>query len=118
MNMKYYNASNHFSAPLKREPKPYSPYTRTAETAMPQKPPPQAESFEPQPPLRTPELPIAPVPRKAPPAKTPAKTELRLSSMKADDLLLLGIIALFVWNSCDDALLLFILGYLFLIGLQ
>lgn len=114
MNMKYYNASNHFSAPIPREPKPYSPNTRKPEIVIPQKPFANSHRQEKQAPLHTPELPIAPVPHKAP----PPKQELSFNNMKPDDLLLLGIIALLIWNSCDDMLLLFILGYLFLIGLK
>lgn len=120
MNMKYYNASNHFSAPIKKEPKPYSPYTRRPEIIIPQKPsyPPQ-ESENPKhdyhtQPLRQPEMPIVPAPQK----KETKETEPPFHDLKPDDWLLLGIIALLIWNSCDDTLLLLILGYLFLVGLH
>ena len=107
MNMKYYNASNNFSAPIKREPKPYSPYERRpAEVIVPQKPP------------------IEPRPHKQEPLKhnhiqqnSNSIKNLNLSNLKSDDMLILGIIALLIWNSCDDTLLLLALGYLFLAGL-
>ncbi len=118
MNMKYYNASNNFSAPVKREPKAYSSYTRTPEIIVPQRPLRTEYAENKQhaspPPLRTPEMPIVPAPHK----HTGKSKELNLSNMKPDDLLLLGIITLLVWNSCDDTLLLLILGYLFLAGLK
>lgn len=107
MNMKYYNASNNFSAPIKREPKPYSPYARRpSEVIVPQRPH------------------TEPSPHKQEPPKhnhiqqnTNSLKNLNLSNLKSDDILILGIIALLIWNSCDDTLLLLALGYLFLVGL-
>ena len=107
MNMKYYNASNNFSAPIKREPKPYSPYERRpAEVIVPKRPPSM-------PVVHKEELPKH---NTAQQNQSPLKT-LNLNNLKSDDILLLGIIALLIWNSCDDTLLLLALGYLFLVGL-
>lgn len=120
MNMKYYNASNHFSAPLRREPKPYSPYQRRPEVIVPQRPPSRqqdaianVEEHRLQP-RREPSAHPAPVPA---PSPRRSLQNLSLNNLHADDLLLLGVIALLIWNSCDDTLLLLALAYLFFAGL-
>lgn len=117
MNMKYYNASNNFSAPVKREPKPYSPYTRRPEVIVPQRPHPRydtrKEEHSPeQSQYRTRELKNTEIS-----AEKNVDKKINLSNLKADDLLLLGIIAVLIWNSCDDTLLILALGYLFLAGI-
>lgn len=44
-------------------------------------------------------------------------TDLSLNNLRADDLLLLAVIALLIWSSCDDTLLIIALAYLFFAGL-
>lgn len=121
MNMKYYNASNHFSAPIKREPKPYSPYQRRPEVIFPQRPAHSAPQRQSMPTVEP--SPHRPAPMEnrqadnAPKAERRSLQNLNQANLQADDLLLLGIIALLIWNSCDDTLLLLALGYLFFVGL-
>ncbi len=122
MNMKYYNASNHFSAPIKREPKPYSPYQRRPEVIIPQKPqPPAAQNQDPARPESFGYRPEAKADIHSVHGDNAqgkrSLQNLNLNNLRADDLLLLGIIALLIWNSCDDTFLLLALGYLFFVGL-
>ena len=110
MNMKYYNASNNFSAPVRREPKPYSPYIRRPEVVIPQKPYNNSEVKK--------NVQNIPLTQKEPkPFKDDKNSKLNFNNLKADDLLILGIIAVLIWNSCDDTLLILALGYLFIAGL-
>ena len=41
-----------------------------------------------------------------------------LSELKKDDYILLGIIAVLIWEGCDDYILLAALGYLFFMGVK
>ncbi len=98
--MKYYNPSNNFKAPIPREPKPYKPPVPRAEVIFPH--PPEAEEQE-----RTfPEEPI----------KNGAVQTSKKFQLSQDDLVILGVMFLLILNSCDDYLLLAVLGYLFLSG--
>ncbi len=101
MEMKYYNASNNFSAPIPREPRPYRP---------PQKP-----IYEPkpcvEPPIEIPEeLPCSCEDIK--PVIVPKSTP----SFDKDDFLLIGLILILLMNGCEDYLLLIVLGYLLITG--
>ena len=116
MNMKYYNASNHFSAPLPRESHP-APYYGRKEVVVPIRPPrpiappPQKVACQKQePPPHKPKASRSPLPLSA-------LKNLDLAHLKTDDLLLLGVIALLIFNHCDDTMLLLALGYLFFAGL-
>ena len=109
MNMKYYNASNHFSAPIPRTAKPHEPpgsYPYRREVVIPRRP------TRPEP---------APHKPKTPSGDTASSLlgikNLNLSDLKPDDLLILGVIALLIFNSCEDTMLLLALGYLFFVGL-
>lgn len=105
MEMKYYNPSNNFKAPIqreRREPKPYIPPERPKEEA--------------------PILPdmrigedtwVEPSFKHHPPKVQQKKLFENLSQ---DDLIILGVIFLLLFNSCDDYLLLLALGYIFLSG--
>lgn len=120
MEMKYYNPSNHFRAPIPREPKPYKPpsYGKT-EVLVPQsaeavrggkterpmndvlanggyegEPRPRDERVE----VREKALPPVNQP-KAPP-------------MNRDERLMIGLLLLLIMNGCEDYLLLLVLGYL------
>ncbi len=104
MEMKYYNPSNNFRAPIPREPKPYVPQKTMA----------QEQFF-----IRQEGLQSVPKPQEMPPE--PIREERRKASVKKreleqDDLLILGLIFLLLINSCDDYLLLFALGFLFFSG--
>ena len=101
MEMKYYNASNNFSAPIPREPKPYRP---------PQKP-----IYEPKPVAEPP----IPLPEEVPcPCEEiePTITVKPGVSFDRDDYLLIGLILILLMNGCDDYLLLIVLGYLLIAG--
>ncbi|MBR7163987.1 MAG: hypothetical protein IKD21_03365 [Clostridia bacterium] len=106
MEMKYYNPSNNFRAPIprvKREPKPYIP-------------PPEAEKPDTQQ-LKTSvfeEMQTEPEIQPKPLAKR-EKTDV-FGKLSQDDMIILGIIFLLLLNSCDDYLLLLVLGYLFISG--
>ncbi len=109
MNMKYYNASNHFSAPIPRTPKPHEPsgsYPHRREVVIPKRP------SRPEPPPHKPQTP----PQNSA-FSSSAMNHLNLSDLKPDDLLILGVIALLIFNSCEDTMLLLALGYLFFVGL-
>ncbi len=100
MEMKYYNSSNNFRAPIPREPKPYRPPEPVKEVVIPQAPEPQEE------------ISVSDVPK----AEDIIAEKNKKTEFSQDDLLLLGLIFLLLLNSCDDYLLLLILGYLFISG--
>jgi len=81
----YYNASNHFSAPVRREPKPYRPYPEQERCTKCDK---ETESAV---------------------AKQEKKQEF-----DSDAVLILGLVLLLLASGCDDTLLLIALGYLIL----
>ncbi len=96
MEMKYYNASNHFSAPIRREPKPYVPPKPITERIVPIK--------------------VEEEPKQHRGIKSSEKVKLPLFSkdLNQDDMLILGLIFLLLLNSCDDYLLLAVLAFIFL----
>ncbi len=96
MEMKYYNASNNFKAPIPREPKPYTPPVKSGEIIIPQKP----ENSE----KELISLPSCPQIKK------------KWSIENKDDMFLLGLILVLLMNQCDDYVLLFILGYLLFVN--
>jgi len=90
MQTNYYNRSNNFSAPIRKEPKPYSPASvRTNEDCA------KKES-------------------KQTSCDKPKDDNRLLKNLKNDDLLILGLIFLFLSDSNDDTLMLLALVYLFL----
>ena len=91
METKYYNRSNNFSAPIKREPKPYTPKNISKEEEIKK----ETEFCEQK-------------------EKKPTQIKSVLNSFKSDDLLLLGLIFLLLSDSDTDILLLIALGYIFL----
>ncbi len=106
MEMKYYNPSNNFRAPIprtKREPKPYTP---PATEEVTERQAPKLPVFEDE--HATDEV-------FSKPADKHEKTGF-LSDLSQDDIIILGIIFLLLLNSCDDYLLLLVLGYLFISG--
>ncbi len=103
MEMKYYNPSNNFRAPIPREPKPYVPTPKKAsEIVVPKQP----ESCEEHENLAAVEEPCFSLESKKVDALSP----------NHDDLLLLGLILVLLANKCDDYILLIILGYLLITG--
>lgn len=87
METNYYNRSNNFSAPIRKEPKPYTPkYEEKTFTKQSEQ-----ENIH---------------------AKDVHKSLLK--SLKNDDLLILGIIFLLYSESESDHILLLILAYIFL----
>lgn len=103
MEMKYYNPSNNFRAPIPREPKPYKPpqgpsvnpviiEENSSETEIDNK----KEQLQEQMHLQ--------------------KNRNFLHQLSQDDMIILGVLFLLLLNSCDDYLLLLALGYLFLSG--
>ncbi len=101
MEMKYYNASNNFKAPIPREPKPYRP---------PQKPIYEPKPYQEEPVESAEEIPC--------PCEeiTPVVTKNSALSFDQDDYLLIGLILILLMNGCDDYLLLIVLGYLLITG--
>lgn len=98
MEMKYYNPSNNFSAPIPREPKPYTPPRQKApEVVIPKVPEKKAE------------------PPKEEILKKHEEPEQKLS-LDMDDIIILGLILVLLANGCEDYLLLAVLGYLLLSG--
>lgn len=91
METKYYNRSNNFSAPIRREPKPYTPQDIYKEEEI-KKECVLCEEKE----------------------YKPNEIKSILSNFKSDDLLILGIIFLLLSDSNTDILLVFALGYIFL----
>ena len=103
--MKYYNPSNNFRAPIPREPKPYRP------------PRPAGEIISPRPVSRTEQIYEEKEVEETETCKPtiPCKKEKKFE-LSQDDLVFLGVMFLLILNSCDDYLLLAVLGYLFLSG--
>ncbi|MBE7022613.1 MAG: hypothetical protein E7414_05315 [Ruminococcaceae bacterium] len=98
MEMKYYNPSNNFSAPIPREPKPYTP-----------------------PRQKVPEVVIPKVPERREEAPKEEISERHSEfeqglSLNMDDIIILGLILVLLANGCEDYLLLAVLGYLLLSG--
>ena len=89
MQTNYYNRSNNFSAPIRKEPKPYAPE-------------PIYEDIKKEPPK-----PIKPEPK---------ENDGILKNLKNDDILLLGIIFIMLSDSNNDLLMIIALGYIFLGG--
>lgn len=92
METKYYNRSNNFSAPIKKEPKPYTPAKevyKEENTVIDEHI--TCEKKE----------------------QKPKEIKSVLSRLKSDDLLLLGLIFLLMSDSDTDVLLLLALGYIF-----
>lgn len=100
---KYYNSSNNFQAPVKREPKPYSPYTTKDEIIVPQRPKIDENV------LTEASLPVCEGENKQIVQKNENNFEL---SLKTDDLLLLGLILMLLPKAKDNLLLILALGYL------
>lgn len=100
---KYYNASNNFSAPVKREPKPYAPLYKPNDT------PPLNNNFQAENEIK----------------KETEKTKMREISfspskelsLKTDDLLLIGLIILLLPDVENNLLLVLLLGYLLIAGM-
>lgn len=89
METKYYNRSNNFSAPIRKEPKPYVPLVQKESEDESKEILCQKESKK--------------------------EEEIKeLKKLKNDDILLLGIIILLLSDSKSDKLLLLALGYLFI----
>lgn len=98
MEMKYYNASNNFKAPIPREPKPYKPPQQL-----------NGEVIVPQPPKENRERKLS-IPEEfhCDEGNKPSFNLIK----NQDDLLLVGLILLLLVNQCNDYLLLLVLGYL------
>lgn len=97
METNYYNKSNNFSAPIRKEPKPYTP-PRNKENDF--------------------EKCACDVPEEHS-DNTSCKISNNsglLSDLKSDDFLLLGLILMLLSDRNSDRLLLLVLGYLFLCG--
>lgn len=97
METKYYNRSNNFSAPIRREPKPYTPKNIFKEEEV-----------------KKDSEPCGYKENKPAQVNKPAQIKSFLSNFKSDDLLLLGLIFLLLSDSDTDILLLLALGYIFL----
>lgn len=100
MITKYYNASNHFSAPIIKEPR------HKPEPVIPQR-------AEPEPPVPVPREPSAPPPVQK---KKGGLLDGLFDHMEKDDLILLGLLFLLISDG-DDPVLTLMVGYLFLAGL-
>ncbi len=97
MEMKYYNPTNHFKSPIKREPKPYFPPKQEEREVLIPKP--------------------VPIVREEPiQIEEKKETPSFFKDLDKDDLFILGLILLLILNACDDYLLLAALGYIFLSG--
>lgn len=90
METNYYNRSNNFSAPIRKEPKPYIPKVSSADESV-----------------------INEKPHKEANAEQKNKTS-SLQNIKSDDLLILGLLLLLISDSSSDLLLILALGYLLL----
>ena len=88
----YYNASNNFSAPIRREPKPFRPQY-----------PERQQDWERER-VKERENDVKPV---------PAKTGF-LEELDQDTILIIGLVILLLLSGCEDKLLLIALGYLVL----
>ncbi len=82
----YYNASNNFSAPIRREPKPFRPQPMEHEHAS------KEEDKQ----------------------KQLYKRKGFLDEIDPDSLLIIGLVLLLLFSGCEDKLLLVALGYLLL----
>ena len=82
----YYNASNNFSSPIRREPKPFRPQNPECEHT------------------------IAEVGK----SHISHKGKGFLSEIDPDSLLIIGLVLLLLFSGCDDKLLIIALGYLLL----
>ena len=92
METNYYNRSNNFSAPIRREPKPYIPKNISPNEETVKKETPSQRIESPQ-----------------------ENGNLGLfKNLNSDDLLILGLIFLFLSDSSNDTLMLLALGYLLL----
>ena len=84
----YYNASNRFSSPVRREPAPYrAPVERVEEVETPK----PRESME-----------------------APCEPSSKQSLLSGDGILLIGLLFLLLMSGCEDKWLLIALGYLLL----
>lgn len=90
METNYYNRSNNFSAPIKKEPKPYIPQN-----------------------IHKDENHINYKQKDADPSSVKEKTNF-FKNINNDDLIILGLIFLLLSDSNDDTLMLIALGYLFI----
>ena len=106
MEMKYYNPSNNFRAPIPRQRKEPKPYIPPAE---------QEKPLEFIPEQGVPEHQSAPVYEEKKPCVQSKKLNV-LGELSQDEIMILGIIFILIINSCDDYLLLLALGYLFISG--
>lgn len=93
MEMKYYNPSNNFRAPIPREPKPYSPPRQPEGEIITPKP---AQTVQETEPVQEQEI---------------CKREEK-PLLSTDDVIILGLILVLISNGCEDYLLLAVLGYL------
>ncbi len=112
MEMKYYNPSNHFKAPIPREPKPYAPPSYQ-----------QREVLVPQPATIVLDKESNGAAFKEQRSQTPEKAELpvavradsgqrKVKQLNQDDWLILGVLLLLLLSGCEDYILLLVLGYL------
>ena len=90
METNYYNRSNNFSAPIRKEPKPYVPINIHKEKEYNEH---EKTSIKPN--------------------SIKEKTNL-FKNINNDDLIILGLIFLLLSDSNDDILMLIALGYLFI----
>lgn len=97
MEMKYYNPSNNFSAPIKREPKPYMPPRQKIPEVV------------------IPKVPEYPVMQQTKESQIEVKKEKHYQ-IDVDDILIMGLILILIANQCDDYLLLAALGFLLFSG--
>lgn len=88
----YYNASNNFSAPIRREPKPFRPQY-----------PERQQDWERER-VKERENDVKPVPTK----------KGFLEELDQDTILIIGLVILLLLSGCEDKLLLIALGYLVL----
>lgn len=99
---KYYNRSNNFKAPIKKEPKPYNPYSYRSEIIEPKR-------YEEDKAIENNERQEI--------AELKESSSLGLS-LKTDDLLLIGLIILLLPKAKDNLLLIIGLGYLLVSGMD
>ncbi len=103
IEMKYYNPSNNFRAPIPREPKPYRPTEVFSEIIYPKEVKEHDEKTEVK-------------EEKSFRCEAERSEVSNKIEFSRDDLVILGVLFLLVFNSCDDYFLLAVLGYLFLTG--
>ena len=106
INTKYYNRSNNFAYPIKREPKPYNPYSYQSEIIVPRENNEEIKNEN-----KNVEEKIV----KTSNIKSPSAFDF---SLKTDDLLLIGLIILLLPNAKDNLILILALGYLLLMGME